>query len=272
MSPSPQPQNFDAVRGGQPTLPLTALVLGGLVGLRQRFASPMVDQRLAAIAAAPTYGSPGLNLVIAALRDESLRVQRAAYWQLQTWPDPDADLALQQYDPYPIFTTLATLTGHAGGITAIALSRDGCSIASGSRDCTLRIWDWQSGEAIWEFWVDRLIYAIGFSADGQTVAIRDKKHQVKAWYLRNGQEIDPEDALCLRSIPSVILSQTPHRTPRHLISGSRNTIKIWDLQAGRELCTLTGHTSLVTAVAVNAPDLIVSGSEDRTVRVWGVSE
>jgi WD40 repeat protein len=257
-------------------MPLTAVVLGGLAGLRQQFASPIVGQRLAAIASAPTYGSIGLNLVIAALHDEALTVQQAAYRKLQTWPDPEAELALQDFDPYPIFSNLMTLTGHAGGITAIAISADHQTIVSGSRDCTLRVWDWQSGEAIWEFWVDRLIYAIGISEDGQTVAMRDKNHQVKAWYLRNGQEIEPEELLSLRSIPSVALtstplSQTPHRTPRHLISGSQNTIKIWDLQAGRELCTLSGHTSLVTAVAVHAPELIVSGSEDRTIRIWGIA-
>lgn len=263
-----QPQNSDAVLGGQQS-PLTAVVLGGLTGLQQRFASPIIAQRLGAIAAAPNYGPAGLNLVITALQDQALAVQRAAYLKLQTWPDPAADLALAAYDPYPIFTSLATLTGHAGGITAIALSRDNTLIVSGSRDCTLRVWDWPSGETIWEFWVDRLIYAIGLSADGQTVAMRDRQQQVKAWYLRNGQEIEPED-LSIRSIPSVILSQTPHRTPRHLISGSQNAIKIWDLGAGRELCTLNGHTSLVTAVAVNAPQLIVSGSADRTIRVWGV--
>ncbi len=271
MPTPPPPQNFDAVLGGQLAQPLTAVVLGGLAGLQQRGASPIVAQRLAAIAAASAYGAPGLNLVIAALGDESVAVQRAAYLKLQTWPAPEADFALEQYAPYPIFTTLATLTGHAGGITAIALSSDGQTIASGSRDRTLRLWDWQSGEAIWEFGVDRLIYAIGFSADGQTVAMRDKNQQVQAWYLRNGQAIEPEELLSLRSIPSVALGQTPQRTPRHLISGSQNTIKIWDLQAGRELCTLSGHTSLVTAVAVNAPQLIVSGSEDRTVRVWGVA-
>jgi WD domain, G-beta repeat len=266
---SSAPQNFDAVLGGQP-LPLTALVLGGLEGLRQRFASPLAGQRLTAIATAQTYGTVGLDLVITALHDPDLEVRRAAYRKLQTWPAPEADAALQQYDPYPLFTNLITLTGHRGGITAIALSPDGETLASGSRDCTLRIWDWQSQEAIWEFWVDRLIYAIAFSPDGQVIALRDQHQQVQAWYLRNGQPIEPEELLTLRRIPSVALSQV--RTHRHLISGSQNTIKIWDLQQGRELCTLQGHTSLVTAIAVQPLELLVSGSEDWTVKVWGVGE
>ena len=48
-----------------------------------------------------------------------------------------------------------------------------------------------------------------------------------------------------------------------------NTLKVWDLDSGRELRTLTGHSGSVTAVAVT-PDgqRAVSASEDNTVKVW----
>lgn len=49
------------------------------------------------------------------------------------------------------------------------------------------------------------------------------------------------------------------------------TIKIWDVASGRELRTLSGHSSDVTAVAFS-PDgrTIVSGSKDNTIKRWNV--
>jgi WD40 repeat protein len=46
-------------------------------------------------------------------------------------------------------------------------------------------------------------------------------------------------------------------------------VKVWELESGRLLRSLEGHTGGVNAVAVS-PDgrFIVSGSEDRTVKVW----
>jgi WD40 repeat protein len=57
---------------------------------------------------------------------------------------------------------------------------------------------------------------------------------------------------------------------RFIVSGSDDrTVKVWELESGRLLRSLEGHTGGVRAVAVS-PDgrFIVSGSEDRTIRAW----
>ncbi|NMG58848.1 WD40 repeat domain-containing protein, partial [Geitlerinema sp. P-1104] len=47
------------------------------------------------------------------------------------------------------------------------------------------------------------------------------------------------------------------------------TLKLWDLETGRELATLTGHSWWVNAVAI-APDgkRAVSASRDKTLKLW----
>jgi WD40 repeat protein len=53
-------------------------------------------------------------------------------------------------------------------------------------------------------------------------------------------------------------------------SGSRDrTVKVWDLERGKEIASLSGHTDAVWAVTVT-PDgrRIISGSLDRTLMVW----
>ncbi|TVU52285.1 MAG: hypothetical protein EA414_18185, partial [Arthrospira sp. PLM2.Bin9] len=47
---------------------------------------------------------------------------------------------------------------------------------------------------------------------------------------------------------------------------------LWDLEQGRELATLSGHSSGVTAVAI-APDgkRAVSASRDNTLKLWDLA-
>jgi len=57
---------------------------------------------------------------------------------------------------------------------------------------------------------------------------------------------------------------------RRAVSTSRDkTLKVWDLESGRRVCTLEGHSSYVFGVAVS-PDgrRVISGSSDYTLKVW----
>ncbi|MDT9226857.1 MAG: WD40 repeat domain-containing protein, partial [Limnospira sp. PMC 1279.21] len=47
------------------------------------------------------------------------------------------------------------------------------------------------------------------------------------------------------------------------------TLKLWDLETGTELATLTGHSGSVKAVAIT-PDgkRAVSASDDNTLKLW----
>ena len=54
--------------------------------------------------------------------------------------------------------------------------------------------------------------------------------------------------------------------------GIDDTVRIWDVASGEPLGSpLAGHAGAVTAVAVGrigGREVVVSGSEDRTLRVW----
>src|SRR4030095_1335986 len=64
------------------------------------------------------------------------------------------------------------LVGHTGGVTALAFSRDGKILASGSHDKTIILWDAQTrqpiGQPIYRHPSD--ITEIAFSPDGKTLA------------------------------------------------------------------------------------------------------
>ncbi len=94
-----QPGEYDAVKGGQNSTPVNAAVLGGIAGVKSRLASPAIEVRIAALSQALKYGEAGLDLIIGALRDESMEVKVAAYSLLKDRDDLKIKLQLQDYLP-----------------------------------------------------------------------------------------------------------------------------------------------------------------------------
>lgn len=73
-----QPRDYDAVRAGHSPAPMNGLVLGGIEGVKMRFQSFNIEQKIAAFSEAIEYGEEGLTLVIQALDDDSYQVKQAA--------------------------------------------------------------------------------------------------------------------------------------------------------------------------------------------------
>ncbi|GJD23961.1 hypothetical protein RIVM261_089170 [Rivularia sp. IAM M-261] len=91
---SEEPRQFDAVKGGQVPPPLSGAVLGGIEGLRQRFASVNEQVRLDAVANASNYGNEGINILVKALNDTSLQVRVHAYKILKELNKAESEIRL----------------------------------------------------------------------------------------------------------------------------------------------------------------------------------
>ncbi|KAM3091503.1 hypothetical protein ACKFKG_25430 [Phormidesmis sp. 146-35] len=285
-SASHQPKKDDAVLGGQAiaSAPPGSLVLGGFAGIERRLTSPHVDQRIAALWELQKWSLQkpdqiSLKLLLGALEDSSVRVQKVAYWLLRSRSDHQATEALQHYSFYRLFECLHILTGHQAGVTAIALStrhfryRDDQEIlVTASRDGVIKGWDLHTREELFTLNAGTTVYALLLDADQDILIAKCKNQLIKAWSLKTEQKIKPPEKQ-IKGITSVTVDG------KHLISSSQRNIKIWDLQQGREVCLLQGHSSLVTAVAVSEDQslganhkgsLLISGSEDKTIRIWGI--
>ncbi|MBD1884693.1 protein kinase domain-containing protein [Microcoleus vaginatus] len=160
---------------------------------------------------------------------------------------------------------LRTLSGHAGGVNAIALSGDGKTLASGSQDKTVRLWNLGTGE------VRRIITghggavnAVAFSPNGKIVASASTDNTIRLSNVQDGKR-----TRTLKGHSSSVRTIAFSPDSRTLISGGGDII-VWDLKTGKERSTLSGHTQFVSSVAISSRDskTFVSGSPDRTIKIW----
>ena len=163
---------------------------------------------------------------------------------------------------------ISTLKGHQNWVCSVAFSPDGSQLASGSADCTVRLWDVRSGDCLkvlegHQNWV----MSVAFSPDGSQLASGSADRTVRLWDVHSGE--------CQRVLAGHehgVWSVAFATTGDCLASGSADrTVRLWDARSGNCLKTLAEHQHGVWAVAFS-PDgsQLASGSADQTVRLWDV--
>ncbi|MFM6106662.1 MAG: trypsin-like peptidase domain-containing protein [Sphaerospermopsis kisseleviana] len=84
--------------------------------------------------------------------------------------------------PWSSSTLVNTLTGHSSKVNSVAFSPDGQTLAFGSTDNTIKLWDVATGKSIatltgHSFWVN----SVAFSPDGKTLASGSYDNTIKLW-------------------------------------------------------------------------------------------
>jgi hypothetical protein len=72
MLDATHPTEYDAVLGGQVSVPVGAAILGGLFGVKSRLASSHLASKIGAMSEACKYGEPGFDLMVQFLKDKSI--------------------------------------------------------------------------------------------------------------------------------------------------------------------------------------------------------
>ncbi|MCP3850757.1 MAG: protein kinase [Gammaproteobacteria bacterium] len=162
------------------------------------------------------------------------------------------------------------MSGHLGKVTALCVSPDEQLLLSGSEQGEVRVWNLLTGEML-NVWSasNGMINDLQLSLCGQFVYIASDENQLSLWDYNKKLQLNTfkgeghnDKVLCLH------LS----KKSGHLASaGKDNVIRIWEKDSDNTLCLLQGHEHAVTCMQWLDKDYILSGGQDKTIRLWNTA-
>src|SRR5262249_17085946 len=160
-------------------------------------------------------------------------------------------------------TEIRTLAGHTGPIRSLALTPDAKRAVSGSDDGTARVWDLETGQQLAV--LAEPTVRVTITPDGR-VAVTASQRTIKAWDVATAKQLQTFRGHS-KSVTAV--ATAPSDDGQRLISCSEdNTVRIWDLESGRELRRVAEHSVWSDHVAITADGKNLIGpsraSEDPT--------
>ena len=205
---------------------------------------------------------------------------RAAGLQSELDSATPTSLTRRNHDPrkwLPRAPARHVLQSHRSPVTCVAFHPIFSSLASGSEDTTIKIWDWELGE------LERTVKGhtktvldvdFGGPRGGTLLASCSSDLTIKLW--------DPSDEYKnIRTLPGHDHSVSAVRfipsgaagaplTGNLLVSASRDkTLRVWDVTTGYNVKTIRGHSDWVRSVAATIDGRwLLSAGADQTIRAW----
>jgi WD40 repeat protein len=205
---------------------------------------------------------------------------------------------------------VARLSGHTDFVYGAAMTPDQKRIVSASRDKTVRSWDISTGKTVKIMQGHTGIIVsrcFDLSFDGKFALTGGRDGTMRYWNVEEGMEIQRFDhrnvvgSLCFLPGSKFALSgcadgyltlwdlATKNKVYRFkhpdliscvccsfdggfALSGSDNKLFLWDLQTGKNVNILEGHTDTIRSAAITSDNLnAVTCSVDGSVRLWDLN-
>lgn len=170
------------------------------------------------------------------------------------------------------------LKGHTATVNSIAFSSDGASIASGSDDGTIRIWNVGTGhqEAVQKaqsdyFGPERVmpIYSVAFSPDGKFLAYGTESiSDIFVW------DMGTEKVTTFEDDPNGFVKTVIFSPDGSIVMGAGgwySAILSWEMKTGKELPPIDEHHNAVYKLAFDhSGTLLASANWDGKIMIWNM--
>jgi WD40 repeat protein len=162
-------------------------------------------------------------------------------------------------------------------IRALAMARDGKTLASAGESDVIQLWDVASGKPTTKL-IDKMDWTLclDFSADGKQLLSGDYLGVVRVWDVAGGKKtaelpakpMPPPKTQLPDPVPATTVIYAPDGKTV-VVGTGEGPIHFINLADGKILRTLVGHTAAVTGLAFHpSGTLLASTSKDRTLKLW----
>ena len=159
-----------------------------------------------------------------------------------------------------------TFAGHADEVFGVAFSPDGQSLATCSKDGTVRIWNAATGDCrhVLSNHTDE-VTCLAFSPDGTVLATGSEDHRVILWNPLTGEPLT-----MLEAHEDHILAVAFSRDGRQLASGGRdNCVRVWNLATQEQITVLNEPQTPVRGIQYSPNgQLLAACDESGVIHSW----
>jgi len=153
-------------------------------------------------------------------------------------------------------------------VYTIALSPNGKTVASGSNDGGVKLWDIEMRKvtAKWTGHTDRVL-SMRWSADGMCVASGSIDGTVRVWEMESGKTVLGPSKTGNQHVYAVAYSPDSS----NIASGGDKAIEIWDTTTGERLSTLEQDSLVLSLAWTSDQKKVIAGFENGWIRIFNTT-
>ena len=163
---------------------------------------------------------------------------------------------------------IRTYTGHTQSVWGIE-QIDTDTLASDSSDLTIQIWSISTGVTLKTINVSMDLRCLGFISSRNHLASGHENGDINIYDITTGSSIATLIGHTDWVIDLVYISNMDLLASSGFVND--RTIRIWDMTTYATKFILVGHTGAVIGLKLLAYDVLSSGSQDATIKLWNIT-